>query len=346
MAISPGEESPIPSSILFGSPLLFSLPLANKLGTKAATIVQQIHYWLTNSKTDLFDGKPFIRKTYKEINERFPWCMRTTKSVISKLEKLEILVSRVTWDRELSNKCKLYTINYDELLRLNPNFHDKKTNSETGVSLLVQSAKNCTLVDQKGGVKVQNLHFQPYIRDIYKNNTQQRFVDTDEPQMSKKMVLFFERVMTEGLKISEQQLKKWVSEHGVDYVTQKIELTKSSKPKNPEKFLAAAIKSNWLPAEKVLTLKPEEAKMSTFVVEPKHIFWFESLTEEGKNRALQDANTAFYMLQSHLDNQNVQISDPDFTSHSLFGLMMQTLNDYYRFQKPWEPVFEPPYARV
>lgn len=346
MSISIREEEfplpqPIPQSILFGSPLLFSPLLAKKLGTKGAIIVQQIHYWLENCDTDLLDCRHFIKKTYAEMSARFPWSIRTTKSIISKLEKIKILVSRVTWDRELSNKCKLYTINYTELLRLNSSFSEKTTYQETSVSSLVQSANSESSKVQRGGGKVQNLHFQPYNIYLYKNNTQRLDRKTRDPKPPENTMLIFERIMTENIKISEHQLKNWVNEHGVDYVTQKIELTTASKPRSPERFLASAIKFNWLPAEKVPTpTKPQEEKMSTFVVEPRHVRWFESLSLEGKNRVMEDIDAAWYMFRHHLDGQKVQISDPDFTSHSLFALMMGILNDYYRYQKPWEPVYE------
>ena len=50
-----------------------------------------------------------------------------------------------------------------------------------------------------------------------------------------------------GAKVSDKELKNWISKHGATYVLEKIEVVRESNSKTPLRTLRAAIKENWEP---------------------------------------------------------------------------------------------------
>lgn len=355
------------------NPISFSL--ASKVGLKESIIVQKIHDWLIDlSKSETLDEGLWIRKTYNEISNLFPWCLRTTYYKISKLEKLKILTSRSTFDYNTYKKCKLYTINYDELEKSYGVYLSRPIiKTDTSVSSLVQTAKFAVSSPENvektvfgDRCKLQNLQFPQkpstfvtffphgyaqaypqkiwcdtirflntlyYINNIifYKNNNKKYLVSPIQDSIARATphpakVVVFEKIRASGLNISDEQLTKWISEYGVEYVTEKIDLTESSNPKFREKFLNSALRLNWRASEtktKSFT-NPKETKMA-LQVEPRHVAWFESLSPEQKNTVLEDVSRAFPYFEAHLDAGEVTILDKEFTSHSLFSLMVETL---------------------
>lgn len=88
--------------------------LAKEIGLNEAIILQQIHYWLNNSKHN-HEGKCWIYNSYKEWQKQFPfWSNATIRRAISSLEKQNLLVTG-NFNKAGFDKTKWYTIDYDVL---------------------------------------------------------------------------------------------------------------------------------------------------------------------------------------------------------------------------------------
>lgn len=88
--------------------------LAEEIGLNEAIILQQIHYWLNNSKHN-HDGKKWIYNSYPEWQKQFPfWSLITIKRTIYSLEKQKLLVVG-NYNKAKFDKTKWYTIDYQVL---------------------------------------------------------------------------------------------------------------------------------------------------------------------------------------------------------------------------------------
>lgn len=99
-------------------PLIVLPELAARIGLNEAIILQQIHYWLSSSKTE------WIYNSYEQWKKNFPfWCTKTIQRAITHLETLGLLISE---QRQSTDRRKYYQINYDELDKLSSH-QDKKS---------------------------------------------------------------------------------------------------------------------------------------------------------------------------------------------------------------------------
>ncbi len=82
------------------------------------------------------------------------------------------------------------------------------------------------------------------------NQIQQQETPTESVEEQKPVVVDIEFSISESLKqidvkVSNQELTKWISKHGVAYVLEKIEVVKGMTSTAPLRTLRAAIKDNW-----------------------------------------------------------------------------------------------------
>ncbi len=85
--------------------------LAELIGLNEAIVLQQIHYWLNNSKHK-YDGKTWIFNSYPEWQKQFPfWSLITIKRTIYSLEKQNLLLIG-NYNKAKFDKTKWYSINY------------------------------------------------------------------------------------------------------------------------------------------------------------------------------------------------------------------------------------------
>ena len=74
------------------SPLTFQPSLAVAIGINEAIVLQQIHYWLSNSKNKGYeqDGYKWVYNTYAEWKEtNFPfWSENTIQRIFTNLEEM------------------------------------------------------------------------------------------------------------------------------------------------------------------------------------------------------------------------------------------------------------------
>lgn len=88
--------------------------LAEKIGLNEAIILQQIHYWLKNTK-HLYDGKRWIYNSFNEWQKQFPfWSVITIKRAVYSLEKQDLLHVG-NYNKAKFDKTKWYSINYQTL---------------------------------------------------------------------------------------------------------------------------------------------------------------------------------------------------------------------------------------
>ncbi|HDJ6782414.1 TPA: DnaD domain protein, partial [Staphylococcus aureus] len=91
--------------------------LAELIGLNEAIVLQQIHYWLNNSKHK-YDGKTWIFNSYPEWQKQFPfWSERTIKRTFGSLEKQNLLHVG-NYNKAGFDRTKWYSINYETLNKL------------------------------------------------------------------------------------------------------------------------------------------------------------------------------------------------------------------------------------
>jgi len=130
------------SHLLINEPALQVLPsLALALGLEEAIILQQLHYWLNNPKSEGridANGNKWVYNTYAEWQEdNFPfWSEDKIKRIFLKLEEQKVVISRQL-DAKMRDMTKFYRIDYDVLCTMDgailplsntSNLHDVKMN--------------------------------------------------------------------------------------------------------------------------------------------------------------------------------------------------------------------------
>jgi hypothetical protein len=130
------------SHLLINEPALQVLPsLALAVGLEEAIILQQLHYWLNNPKSEGridANGNKWVYNTYAEWQEdNFPfWSEDKIKRIFLKLEEQKVVISRQL-DAKMRDMTKFYRIDYDVLCTMDgailppsntSNLHDVKMN--------------------------------------------------------------------------------------------------------------------------------------------------------------------------------------------------------------------------
>ena len=92
--------------LLISEPPLQVLPsLAEKIGLNEAIVLQQLHYWIQNTKSKgkIINGEKWIYNSYSDWKENFPfWSERTIQRIFINLEKIGVVKSfqKNSYDRE------------------------------------------------------------------------------------------------------------------------------------------------------------------------------------------------------------------------------------------------------
>lgn len=120
------------------SPLMVLPQLAMKIGLNEAIFLQQLHFWLTPTPKYKphyreWEGKisPWIYNTYEEKTvgddstgwcSNFPfWSIATIKRTVKNLKKQNLIITTDKFNTATSNRTLWYTINYDEVDKLEIN---------------------------------------------------------------------------------------------------------------------------------------------------------------------------------------------------------------------------------
>ena len=105
-------------NLLISEPPLQVLPsLAVKIGLNEAMFLQQVHYWLGRSDTEIH-GHRWIYNTVKQWRDQFPfWSEDTITRIVKNLRQAGFLVvERLSPDKR--DKTNFYRIDYDLLARI------------------------------------------------------------------------------------------------------------------------------------------------------------------------------------------------------------------------------------
>lgn len=107
------------NKLLFDTQPLVILPeLAVAVGLNEAIVLQQVHYWCelnTKARRNHKDGHYWVYNSFPAWKKQFPWWSeRTIKTIFSKLEKRNLLVSGNYNDLSM-DRTKWYRVNHDAL---------------------------------------------------------------------------------------------------------------------------------------------------------------------------------------------------------------------------------------
>jgi hypothetical protein len=79
--------------LLDDKPLIVLPSLAGKVGLNESIVLQQLHYWLLDSK-NIRDGFKWVYNTYEDWQKQFPfWSVRTLKRIITGLETDGLIIT-------------------------------------------------------------------------------------------------------------------------------------------------------------------------------------------------------------------------------------------------------------
>lgn len=150
-------------------PLVVSPRLACVIGLNEALIVQQLHYWLNNPKSEGRideEGNKWIYNTYEEWQENFPfWSTDKIQRIFLKLEELGVVIARQL-DAKKRDMRKFYRIDYDKLCAMDDailrpsnaaKLHDVNNESETTIDYTYNDEKQKTQAPHKRGDLVDGL---------------------------------------------------------------------------------------------------------------------------------------------------------------------------------------------
>jgi DnaD/phage-associated family protein len=127
------EEKGLSKLLLDDKPIIVLPSLAEKVGLNEAIFLQQLNYWLQESK-HCYEEKKWVYNTQEDWQFQFPfWSISTIRRTISKLESIGLLISG-NFNKKNFDRTKWYTINYEELEGLNtPSAQNEQMHSDAVV---------------------------------------------------------------------------------------------------------------------------------------------------------------------------------------------------------------------
>jgi hypothetical protein len=100
--------------LLNDKPLIVLPSLAGKVGLNESIVLQQLHYWLLDSK-NIRDGFKWVYNTYEDWQKQFPfWSVRTLKRIITGLETDGLIITG-NYNKLKIDRTKWYRINNEKL---------------------------------------------------------------------------------------------------------------------------------------------------------------------------------------------------------------------------------------
>lgn len=119
--------------LLDDKPIIVLPSLAKKVGLNEAIFLQQLNYWLQESK-HCYEDKKWVYNTQEDWQDQFPfWSISTIRRTISKLESIGLLISG-NFNKKNFDRTKWYTISYEELEGLNqPSVQNEQMHSDAVV---------------------------------------------------------------------------------------------------------------------------------------------------------------------------------------------------------------------
>lgn len=89
-----------------------SITLAERVGLHEAIFLQQLHYWLQDSK-NIHDGHKWVYNTYQDWHEQMPFLtVNQIRRIVRELEKRDLIITG-NFNRMKLDKTKWYRIHYE-----------------------------------------------------------------------------------------------------------------------------------------------------------------------------------------------------------------------------------------
>ena len=112
-------------------PLQVLPKLAEEIGLNEAIFVQQLHYWINGKSGKLRDGRRWVYNTYEDWQDNFPfWSVSTIRRTITSCEEQDFVITG-NYNKLGIDKTKWYTINYDEINRVNSRLVQNEQSSDS-----------------------------------------------------------------------------------------------------------------------------------------------------------------------------------------------------------------------
>lgn len=158
-------------------PLTVSPTLAKIIGLDEAIVIQQVHYWLMNTKNAgrVEEGEKWVYNTYEEWQEgNFPfWTADKIQRLFLKLEKQGLIISR-QFDAKSRDMTKFYRLAYDEICALHdsvlPPSIDAKLHDVNGTETTTENNNKPDLVDLELS-KLPAMSLRKAVSEYFKLNT-------------------------------------------------------------------------------------------------------------------------------------------------------------------------------
>jgi hypothetical protein len=96
-------------------PLIVLPTLAKLVGLNESIFLQQLHYWLIDSKHQ-YDERKWIFNTFEDWEKQFPfWSVRTIKRIVTSLRDQNLIITTSEYNKFPVDQTLWYTINYEAL---------------------------------------------------------------------------------------------------------------------------------------------------------------------------------------------------------------------------------------
>lgn len=212
-------------------PLMVLPKLAAKIGLNEAIMLQQIHYWIADSRCpNQREGRNWHYDTYDGWQKQFPfWSISTIRRTAEKLRKLKLADAKAF--NKLSGDSTLwYSINYAELEKL-----------ELEVAPPVSKMNTPSCKSEQTPVSKMN-------NRIYKEQRLRSETSTE----NNNSVVIEKLYDSANHLVTKQTLTSLLAKYDKEKISEKLALLRhSSGIEDPTRWLKAALKGDWTAPEPI-----------------------------------------------------------------------------------------------
>lgn len=253
------------SKLLLNEHPLIVLPsLAKALDSSdKAIILQQIHYWISDHRAPLHNGKRWHYASYAQWLEQFPWLSKITLGRHMRWLQEQGLIECEQPRTKEGDRTKWYTINYEKLESLEEG--GITMTPPHGIKMTPWSYQN----DTTHGIKMTPCLNEKRLREETKKET-----TTSDPPDSVAQAQAFVAVLKEGEKkkvcngqftyeyyddeltnalgaidISNARANALIAKHGRERIKEVIEMTQKNAKRNPGAYFNQALAHDWKPSK-------------------------------------------------------------------------------------------------
>lgn len=196
--------------LLNDKPLIVLPSLASVIGLNESIVLQQLHYWLLESK-NIKDGEKWVYNTYDDWQGQFPfWSVSTIRRTITKLESLKLIIIG-NYNKLKIDNTKWYRIDYKTLEHVSrPSVQNEQTECSKWTD--GHSKLNRPLPENTTEITTDKATASPF--DFYQQN-----FGVLNPFMSESIGMWIddlgEELVIEAMKRTLKQQKNWRYTEGI-----------------------------------------------------------------------------------------------------------------------------------